>query len=942
MRKDTKDKFISYGFDTSLIEKIEKKGLSLTLLKTMDKQRLKKADFTEEETNLIIKKLRRNPIDKDILNSIIEKSGGVCCFCKDGINNRAYQIHHIEEHHISQDNSEANLLLVCPNHHVEIHKNNKDKETQKQIKRIWENLWAIAKLYQTKGISFPFGAIEYIDYGHDSKITEVLRLFAPSPALCLTLCEGSSIAEGALKKLQKHNHLIIAGVSGSGKTTLALGLAGKCQGRKVFKYEAKTSKPTGESQQVLHFLSENVGKVVLIIDDVNTKFNPDQIQTILQSANKDKWVIVVNTRNELKNDDNNLEQHFSNAVAHINWHELKESVKTSLLSKEKEIVDYLHDNNLDNFNGNRIGFQPLQTTLERAINEYSRTAQNAWQFTYLLGGGLQQIEDFLKEFFDRDRLDIVFLFISIKQISEVERGTSIDEILDLYGSNSILKQDGMPKKECLEEQLEGLCKRRVLNKQRGRYKTIHRLYAREVIDKHASCFPDDGCTELLDEVFRDKSKIKEIVILWSWLANTNLQHYLKSWYTNLPEDDWLQYAIQAANTSLDIFTLFIRQIKSIGRTPIIVKNVQGKKTFTRQPSPINETLIIDNIIKTPQCKSQLASLINQTDVGCLYYLYNLLSEFDARSNDNRKPNLVNLLDKVNKGYIQTQVKKSEVVDFSFINQLFQQIYDFYPTWVTETLAPLNRDDLKGILEKHRKGDLANIHNTLYVFRRYVLNLKRSDMKYYVDLMAHLITDCSLKDMVIFESFPNDTFKELFLYKEELNKILSAIDIAQIAVDIVSLPPRYWQRLKDILILSVSADSDCLQNIIDDIDETLLAKNIEKYYLENSHDLRILMLIFCHGQTTKKQSIAEVLKPYISSLLEHKGLDVELLNTYYTLDQNLAREVVKENQYKITLEVVNLPVASGNSGYTFKQIEELEESGDDYFLKKWRPLLPPIN
>src|SRR5690554_1933501 len=219
MRKDVEKRLLARGFDTELIQKIEVRSLNLTSLRAMNKEALKINEFTEEEADLIISKVKRNPIDTKVLEAILFKSGEVCCYCADGDSTRPFHIHHINEHYISGDDSEENLLLVCPNDHANIHSKNIPIEEQKAVKRAWENVWHIGQEYKKNGITFPYGSFEVIDYEVKGSIVDIFSFASPGGSVCRELANGD-ITEQCLNTLNQENKLVIAGGSGSGKTTL--------------------------------------------------------------------------------------------------------------------------------------------------------------------------------------------------------------------------------------------------------------------------------------------------------------------------------------------------------------------------------------------------------------------------------------------------------------------------------------------------------------------------------------------------------------------------------------------------------------------------------------------------------------------------------------------------------------------------------------------------
>jgi len=67
MRKDVRDRLISLGFDTLLIDKIALKDLTLSGLRGQSINALKIAGFTDAEASVIFDKVKREPIDSSVL-----------------------------------------------------------------------------------------------------------------------------------------------------------------------------------------------------------------------------------------------------------------------------------------------------------------------------------------------------------------------------------------------------------------------------------------------------------------------------------------------------------------------------------------------------------------------------------------------------------------------------------------------------------------------------------------------------------------------------------------------------------------------------------------------------------------------------------------------------------------------------------------------------------
>jgi len=132
------DSFLKYGVSNEIATKIVNCGLSLTSFKNTSKNNLKsKYGLQSNEIDFVLKQIKRNPIEEDVLFLLLERSNYSCCTCK-GTKSDSYIIHHIEHYSNTQDNSYENLAVLCPNCHDLAHKEGyslTNKITPKQIKR---------------------------------------------------------------------------------------------------------------------------------------------------------------------------------------------------------------------------------------------------------------------------------------------------------------------------------------------------------------------------------------------------------------------------------------------------------------------------------------------------------------------------------------------------------------------------------------------------------------------------------------------------------------------------------------------------------------------------------------------------------------------------------------------------------------------------------------
>ncbi|MHA1428023.1 MAG: HNH endonuclease [Candidatus Helarchaeota archaeon] len=76
--------------------------------------------FKEEKIQEWKNKLKRKKIPDKIIDDLLIKSDSQCILCEYGIRNPII-IHHIIPYHETQDNSFENLIILCLNHHAEVH-----------------------------------------------------------------------------------------------------------------------------------------------------------------------------------------------------------------------------------------------------------------------------------------------------------------------------------------------------------------------------------------------------------------------------------------------------------------------------------------------------------------------------------------------------------------------------------------------------------------------------------------------------------------------------------------------------------------------------------------------------------------------------------------------------------------------------------------------------
>ena len=293
MNKKTKDALISRGFPSDLIDKIDSAGHTISSLKSANYRHLR-IHFNQDEISIINEKIKRKPIPKNIVESLLERSGKCCNFHSDGVSTRPYQIHHIDEYSFTQNNNEDNLILLCPTCHKTVHENNTSKEEQKSKRRNWYTKVEIAKSFAEEGIPFPYKSFFPLDYKIDPDLSELFNKIELSPSTCLKVTNNELIQK-ASAIIRSHKFVVIEGGSGSGKSTFAKALAATISpfSEKVFCYRFPFSDSREALEELSVFANIAVKECVLILDDVNKHVNEEELSNIISIFSTNQKIILI-------------------------------------------------------------------------------------------------------------------------------------------------------------------------------------------------------------------------------------------------------------------------------------------------------------------------------------------------------------------------------------------------------------------------------------------------------------------------------------------------------------------------------------------------------------------------------------------------------------------------------------------------------------------------
>lgn len=853
MHKRTLNKFLSLGFPTDLIDKIDDLYLTYSALNGISIEALMKMGFEEDEANVIRSKTGRKPIKGEVIKSLIDKSGGCCCYCKNGISTQPYQIHHIEEYHINQNNEESNLLVVCPNHHVTIHSKTISEAEQELKKNEWENLWIIAKEYDNKQLSYPFKSFSIIDYTKAGTMEDIFSFSVPSGNLCESLTVGS-LADSAYDILSSKNMLILSGNSGSGKSTFALGMAGKFEEYIVLKYEPKK---VNSIEDILNLISLNVKNSILIIDDANICFSINEIENILSASDENFKIIITFTTGTVNEQ---VENHFPHNSIFLSWSALEIGCKQYFLNNEEVIINYLNENSINNFDNEIIGFSfpyiTLQNLFDRSSNRIDKV-KTIWEFIYLLSNGHSKIDNISNKLFSEDRLDIVVYYCSIVQIAKIDSGVTISEIQAFYCENNILNQSPEPEHDWLSNLLERLCDERILRSYRGRYKTIHRMFAQNFINSFSLKHPKVA-ENVLITYFEIQKNAKPVVMLWSWLNSTSANFIIHKWLKSKDSNFYSGFMSKCAKEDFAILSVFTTLIEPF----ILRQNKSAEKIFSENIKEISDS-------------------INNYDKPTFYFHNSFFRILKQNVNSIAEQ----ILECVDINIFIKNIKNTEASEYYNLNWLFNSLIDISSEKVVDIAKKFSFYNCINVLDKVKIGDVSNIDEIISFYRTYILIFTRANFNKCVQVIIEKTSNASYSNL----NFPHlfSGLIELPYIRAEMLSILDNLDNKRFAVELVDCNPRDWNNIGTFFLYVNIFYSEYSEKFVDLIDLQKLSDTISKYYLLDRYGFRCLLHLLGYSSLEKKKELSEMLLPFIENLLtdsENKHELKNILKAFYKIDK----------------------------------------------------------
>ncbi len=165
MNISTFNALMARGIDSTKAQQLISEGFTISSLKQLDLSSIRKLNISDEVINTIQRETRPQ-IPSETVIKLLYESKRTCCVCRD--NTQPIIIHHIEEWHISKNNSESNLVVLCLRHHDEAHtkKSLSINLSAKQIltsKQTWLSYIKTEDARAILGLMIPHSRWDYIN-----------------------------------------------------------------------------------------------------------------------------------------------------------------------------------------------------------------------------------------------------------------------------------------------------------------------------------------------------------------------------------------------------------------------------------------------------------------------------------------------------------------------------------------------------------------------------------------------------------------------------------------------------------------------------------------------------------------------------------------------------------------------------------------------------------
>jgi hypothetical protein len=906
---------LGLGFDTYLIRKIDLNDHTVETLRSLSSKALA-AHYDESEVQLIRERIRRTAIPIQTVDAVLEASDGVCCFCRDGISNRPFQIHHAVEYSKTQDHSLDNLILLCPNHHQTIPKKLSSEE-QKRVRNEWWAIVSLVRAYRLKGISFPFGSFTALDYTSQPDPVTLIEGFRPSNATAFDTARNP-FADRVCQRLRKSAFLAIAGQSGSGKSTFARGIAGHffSLGYQAFLFQPPKVNAVGE---VLTFLSTADRDCVLLLDDVNLYLTESDIATVQATCRLEALVICTWTREAVEAA--SLERHLPDWLL-IDWEQLRPGVHEYLLRHEIVLASAIGKRQGKDAI-RRVGLGHMDERLKTYLNRFESKARSVSEFLFLLRGGEEIVARELDVLIDAGRSDIPVLYAALEQIAGFERMVTAEEVVNKGNSLVEISQTAPMTGVWVTEVFRSQTARGRMQEARGQFTTIHRDWAARLLDRALASERISGdANRLLSPVFNfSESDPERLMRLWSWFWYLpTAGKWERKILAEKDADDWTILVGRAAAHSLSILCFLADRMHLLFQHPGWATIVAS--AFESHEAEIRSLLRTATSKDWPSLKS-LAWAIGYANPSLASRGWSGLDPLATGA----------LIESTHPDYYES------------LSCFLASAKEHCPAWITNVGRALDVDLMLKRLQDVSQGDAESVFTTMEILRRLAVPIRRSTIRRIAEAFGKALRQCPLGSIHV--GFPPFWDPTWLVFNDDLAKSLAGIDDTVLARELSVASPREWRIYSDFTMFAVPAVANVERKTIDQVDPVVLAQTVARTAEGHEYELRCLLWSLSRGTERVRGEMARLLYDTVLQACHRSEQErFQLLNAFYAVDtahgKRLQEELAscgtprisdderkeakldKRDREQVWKDVTRLK----------KQYADAEQSGEDYVFEAW--------
>lgn len=896
---------LARGFDTEFIKKIASYNHTIQVLRGLSRKALK-ASYNDAEIDLIFERIKREPIPDHIVESVISAADGVCCFCADGNQARPYQLHHVVEYSKSQENTEDNLILICPTHHQSIPKQF-TPDQQKEARRKWHAVAAITKTYRAKGVDFPFGCFVGLDYTARADPAELIEGYAPSSSTALD-ASRHPLTLTALRRLAADHFLVIAGGSGDGKTTFAVGVAGHLweKGALVLAYRHfEPSRPV--LHEILKLLSAVDRDCVLLLDDANRYLSEPDLAQIERAVSPTSRVIATWTR-ELGHSER-FERHLPNYFL-LDWEQLRPHVTDYLLAKEAVIAPAIRKRQGPH-EITRVGLGHMDERLANYLKRYMSTAKTVSDYFFMVRGGDDVVAREINNLANNDRADVPVLHAAVEQIAGFEKTVSPQEVSDHYGGREEGSRLPPINPEWVQTVFDEQCKRGLMQKIRSSYTTVHRDWAAKLIDQ---AFSSDRTRPeiaklLTASVDLGSPQPNRLLRLWTWLKyHPHAGPFMTSLLAAQTEADWTNLVGKACFAGLETVGLLAGEMHLLFQRPQWNVTVAGAfSAHERRLSRLVE-------LASPQDWYSLSRLE--------FALGNASPDLAVRVWQSWDPNSA-----------ATVITDTHPDLYEWLWWTIAGIKKHCPRWIAQVAQALVWDRMSAQLSLTRRGDLESVFRCKDILSMLEIPIRRSMVRRFGEALGKGLGGCRLAELRVgFRPVADPTW---WFFSEDIKIESEDVSTKQLAEDLSAGTPREWRMFVELTGFAVPRLSRFCGSVLRQVQLEKLVESVKRQAEGHEYELRCLLWSVTQADEQRRKRIAAQLYPEVLAACNRSQTERPMLAKAFSyLDSDSGKRLLLE----ANINAVELRKADDSNSpvdmhiaITKDQLNALEQSGKDYIV-----------